>query len=259
MRLEKALSKPNKSLVTFITAGHPDLETSRKAMDALVENGADVLEIGFPFSDPVADGPVIEKASMKALAQGMTLQATLDMIADFRRSNQDTPIVLMGYYNPIYKMGVDAFLKRAVEVGVDGLILVDLPLEEESELTESPFYKNISLIHLITPMTREDRIEQIVKKASGFLYYVSVAGVTGTKQGDKDQIQHHIEQIRQKTELPIMIGFGIRNADQVKEMAEISDGVVVGSALVSRLDEQGSSQEILTNLSDFVKTLASAL
>ena len=259
MRLEKVLSTPKKKLITFITAGHPTIELSRKAMDVLVENGADILEIGFPFSDPMADGPVIEKASMTALKQGMCLDKTLSMIKDFRASNQETPIILMGYYNPIYKMGVDVFLKHAREAGVDGLILVDLPLEEEAELTKSPFYKDISLIHLVTPTTHNERIEKIVQKSSGFLYYVSVAGITGTKQGNKAQIAQHIEDIRMKTSLPIMIGFGIKQADQAAEMAEISDGVVVGSALVSCLDQKSDDQEILTNLSDFVTTLASAI
>ncbi len=259
MRFETLFKTEGKKLVTFVTAGHPCLKTSRKALDVLVENGADILEIGFPFSDPMADGPVIEAASGKALENGTTLEDIFKVVEDFRSRNQATPIILMGYYNPVFKMGVDAFLKRANKSGVYGLILVDLPLEEETELTSSPYYDGLSLIHLITPMTNSDRVKEIVKSSSGFLYYVSVTGVTGVKQGNKDQIASHIENIRKETDLPIMVGFGIRNAENAQEMGAICDGVVVGSSLVSILDQDGDEQEILTKLGNFVKTLRSAL
>lgn len=252
---ENKKQRGEKTLVSFVTAGHPTAELSRKALDSLVDAGVDVLEVGFPFSDPMADGPVIQDSSFKALQQGMNLAATLDLIADFRTSNNDTPIVLMGYYNPIYRMGVDVFCERAAAAGVDALIIVDLPAEENDELLIPAREKGIDFIPLITPTTHGARLDTVLKKASGFLYYVSIAGVTGTKQGDVSAISDHVTKIREKSSLPIMIGFGIKTPENAKKMVGIADGAVVGSALVSMLDETRD----LTMVGDFAKKLAMAV
>ena len=244
-----------KTLVSFVTAGHPTPDLSRDSLTALVDAGVDILEVGFPFSDPMADGPVIQDSSLKALENGMSLQKTLDIIADFRAKNDDTPIVLMGYYNPIYRMGVDVFCERAAAAGVDALIIVDLPAEENDELLIPAQEKGIDFIPLITPTTHGTRLDTVLSKASGFLYYVSIAGVTGTKQGDVSAIAKHIDVIREKSDLPIMIGFGIKTPENAKEMAGIADGAVVGSALVSMLDETRD----LTRVGDFAKKLAMAV
>lgn len=254
-RIEKtfaALDRP--ALVTFITAGDPDKDTSMKALEALADGGADIIELGMPFSDPMADGPVIQEASQRALAAGANMQQTLNMVQQFRSKNQDTPIVLMGYYNPVLKYGVRQFADDAAQAGVDGLIIVDLPPEESNELQGALKGKEIDIIRLITPTTDEDRLKILLDGAGGFLYYVSITGVTGTAKADTDALKPHIEMIRKHTDLPVAVGFGIKTPDDAASMAKIADAVVVGSAIVDDLQRAGADA-----VSDKVKSLRAAL
>ncbi len=218
--------------IPFITAGDPDYNTSLRLLKALPEAGADLIELGMPFTDPMADGPTIQAASLRALKAGQTLQATLDMVAEFREDNQDTPIILMGYYNPIYRFGAEAFLTRCKEVGVDGLIIVDLPPEEDQELYHPAREADIDFIRLLTPTSDQKRLDKILKSASGFLYYVSMTGITGSKEINTDPVNQAINVIKQNTNLPVVVGFGIKTPKHVEAVARFADAVVVGSALV---------------------------
>ena len=207
-------------------------------MDILVnlpKNGADFIEIGMPFSDPMADGPVIQESSERALKSGMNLEKCLSLVKTFRKTNNEIPIILMGYYNPIYKYGREVFVKKALEYGVDGLIIVDLPPEEDEELYDYSEKHNLSLIRLITPTTNKKRLAHILNDATGFVYYVSITGITGTKTANPDDVLLKLNNIRQYTKLPVVIGFGIRTPEQALKMASISDGIVVGSAVVEKI------------------------
>lgn len=246
-----------KGFTCFITAGHPTPDMTVEIMHGLVDHGADIIEIGFPFSDPMADGPVIQDSSRKALLQGMSLSKTLDIIAQFREKDNDTPIILMGYYNPVFSYGVADFANKAHNVGVDGLIIVDLTFEEEGEARPHFDAGNLSLIRFITPTTDDARAQMLLNDTSGFVYYVAVAGVTGSKQGDIPAIKAHIQSLRDKSNTPIYIGFGIKTPEDAAQMAAISDGIIVGSAIVSRLDEITQKQENgLHSVTSFVKTIA---
>ena len=229
-------------LITFLTAGDPNLETSREILMGLPEAGADVIELGMPFSDPMADGPSIQRASQRALANGMNMKKTLALVAEFREEDSETPIVLMGYYNPIYRYGVDAFLTDAKKAGVDGLIIVDLPPEEEHELCIPALNAGINFIFLTAPTTDDIRLPRVVEKASGFVYYVSIAGITGTKAAAIGDIETSVARIRRHTDLPIGVGFGIRSPEQAGEIAAVADAAVVGTALVDRLAENLDGQ-----------------
>lgn len=241
------------ALITFIMASDPSLENSLAALKALPAAGADIIELGMPFTDPVADGPTIQKAGERALKAGGSMTRTLEMVKEFRQGNTDTPIVLMGYANPIFTYGVEDFTKDAAEAGVDGLIIVDLPPEEDEELRGAAKAQNIDLIRLITPTTDEARLKTLLEGASGFLYYVSVAGITGTAKASADDLKPKIESIKAQTDLPVAIGFGIRKPEDAAAMAKIADGVVVGSALVEAM------QTSVDTLETEVKNLASAL
>jgi len=231
--LFERLKKENRpALVTFVTAGDPDPDTGYEIFSGLAEAGADIIELGMPFSDPMADGPAIQLANLRALGNGMTLRKTLDQVEKFRRTNSDTPIILMGYYNPIYHFGVQAFLDRATQVGVDGLIVVDLPSEEDDELCHPARAQGIDWIRLTTPTTDDNRLTTVLKNASGFVYYVSIAGVTGTAAAQQSDVQAALTRIRKQTDLPLAVGFGIRTAEQVKETGHYADAVVVGSAII---------------------------
>lgn len=225
------------ALVTFVTAGDPDLETSYEILKALPEAGADVVELGMPFSDPMADGPAIQASSQRALRGGHTMADTLDMVRRFRETDQQTPIVLMGYYNPIYVYPVDAFLNDAMDAGVDGLIIVDVPPEADNELCEPALAKGLNFIRLATPTTDEKRLPAVLSNTSGFVYYVSIAGITGTKAPDASDVHAHVTRIKSHTDLPVCVGFGVRSAEQVRDIVAGADGVVVGSALVSAIQE----------------------
>ena len=221
------------ALVTFITAGDPDYDTSLKIIQGLPKAGADVIELGMPFTDPMADGPAIQAGGLRALGNGQTMKKTLSLVRDFRKGDKTTPIVLMGYYNPIYVYGVDKFLADIIKAGVDGLIVVDLPPEEDDELCIPAMAAGINFIRLTTPTTDDNRAPAVFKHTSGFVYYVSVLGITGTKAPDLKSVKQNVERLKKHTSLPICVGFGVKTADQARTIAKTADGVVVGSALVS--------------------------
>lgn len=248
-------------LVTFVTAGDPDLDTARQILMGLPNAGADLIELGMPFSDPMADGPAIQASSLRALKAGMTLVKTLDLVREFRMQDDTTPIILMGYFNPIYIYGVDRFVKDAKEAGVDGLIVVDLPPEEEAELCLPAAEGGISFIFLTTPTADDARLTRVLQHASGFVYYVSIAGITGTKSASQEAIMMAVERIKRHTTLPVAVGFGIKTPDAAAEVSEIADAAVVGSALVAKvvdnLDSDGKAKPgLVDGVLGFVKELA---
>ena len=234
------------ALVTFVTAGDPDPATSLDIVKGLPAAGADLIEIGMPFSDPMAEGPPIQASSLRALKAGMTLAKTLDLVRAFRQDDGDTPIILMGYYNPIYSYGVDRFVKDAKVAGVDGLIIVDLPPEEDNELCLPALEAGIHWIRLATPTTDDQRLPVVLNNTSGFVYYVSIMGITGTAAVPTDHVREAVARLRRHTELPIAVGFGIRTPEQAAAIAGVADGAVVGSAIVdavkAELDENGKAK-----------------
>ena len=234
-RFQKARSEGRAALVTFVMAGDPDAATSLAIIAALPAAGADIVEIGMPFTDPMADGPAIQAAGLRALRGGQTLKKTLAMVAQLRRRDADTPIVLMGYYNPIYVHGVEAFLREAKAVGVDGLIVVDLPPEEDQELCLPAIAAGLNFIRLATPTTDERRLPAVLANTSGFVYYVSITGITGSAAPDAGKVGAAVARLKRHTHLPIAVGFGVRDAVSAAALAAVADGVVVGSALVEAL------------------------
>jgi tryptophan synthase alpha chain len=221
------------ALVTFVTAGDPDYETSLKIIKGLPGAGADIIELGMPFTDPMADGPAIQAAGLRALRNGQTMDRTLSLVRGFREADRATPIVLMGYYNPIYVRGVDRFLVEAKAAGVDGLIVVDLPPEEDDELCIPAMAAGLNFIRLTTPTTDDARAPAVFKNTSGFVYYVSVLGITGTKTPDIQNVKANVIRLKGHTKLPIAVGFGVKTAAQARAIAKDADGIVIGSALVS--------------------------
>src|SRR6188768_792610 len=259
------LAKQGRSaFVTFLMAGDPDPKTSLDILKALPKAGADIIEIGMPFTDPMADGPSIQAAGLRALKAGMTLKKTLAMVGEFRKGDNTTPIVLMGYYNPIYIYGVDRFLVDAKSAGVDGLIVVDLPPEEDDELCLPALEAGLNFIRLATPTTDDKRLPAVLKNTSGFVYYVSITGITGSAAPDVDKVHAAVTRIKRHTKLPVAVGFGVRTAEHARAIAARADGVVVGSALVDALrqslDKNGNADsgtvKAVTNL---VSTLAEGL
>ena len=235
------------ALVTYFMGGDPDYASSLEIMKALPKAGSDVIELGMPFSDPMADGPAIQLAGQRALKAGQTLAKTIQMARDFRKEDDATPIVLMGYYNPIYIYGVERFLDEALEAGIDGLIVVDLPPEMDDELCIPALAKGINFIRLATPTTDEKRLPTVLKNTSGFVYYVSMNGITGSALPDPSLIGGAVGRIKAHTRLPVCVGFGVKTAEDAATIAKRADGVVVGSALVERvrlsLDDQGKATE----------------
>ena len=231
-RFDKLKAEGRGGLVTFVTAGDPDFETSAEILAGLPAAGADLIEVGIPFSDPMADGPAIQQGSLRALRAGMTLKRTLDLVAGFRERDRETPVVLMGYYNPIYSYGVERFLKDAQAAGVDGLIIVDLPPEEDVELCIPALKAGVNFIRLATPTTDDKRLPAVLTNTSGFVYYVSIAGITGTRAAADQQVADAVQRLRRHTDLPVAVGFGIRTPEQAAKIAGIADAAVVGSALV---------------------------
>jgi tryptophan synthase alpha chain len=223
------------ALVTFLTAGDPDPETSLAILRAIPAAGADVVELGMPFTDPMADGPAIQMSSQRALKAGQTLKKTLDIVRAFRQSDDAMPLVLMGYYNPIYIYGVDRFLRDAKSAGVDGLIVVDLPPEEDAELCLPALKAGLNFIRLATPTTDDKRLPAVLANTSGFVYYVSITGITGAATPDPGKVAAAVARIKRHTSLPVAVGFGVRTAEQAAMIASGADGVVVGSALVNAL------------------------
>ena len=222
-------------LVAYLVAGDPDPDTSTRLFEGVAAAGADLIEIGMPFSDPMADGPSIQAAGLRALQSGMTLKKTLAMVRQLRARDPDTPYVLMGYYNPIYRYGAEAFARDAAAAGVDGLIIVDLPPEEEAELVEPATRAGLDLVRLATPTSDEHRLPTIVKRASGFVYYVAIAGITGTRSAEAATVREAVARLRKFTKLPVAVGFGIKNPEQAAEVARAADAAAVGTALVDRL------------------------
>jgi len=256
------LKKQGRSaFVTFVMAGDPDLKTSLEIVKVLPKAGADIIEIGMPFTDPMADGPAIQAAGLRALKAGMTLKKTLAMVAEFRREDNTTPLVLMGYYNPIYIYGVDRFLADAKTAGVDGLIIVDLPPEEDSELCLPAMKAGLNFIRLATPTTDDKRLPAVLANTSGFVYYVSITGITGSVSADTAEVGDAVARIKRHTKLPVCVGFGIRTPEAARAIAENSDGAVVGTALIdalrATLDAEGQATSKTVNaVSDLVAALA---
>lgn len=244
------------ALIPFIMGFDGGREVTLATLDALVENGADIIEIGVPFSDPMADGPVIQAAGLRALQAGATLAGVLDIVKKFRGGNDKTPIILMGYYNPIYRFGAENFAKAAKAAGVDGLIIVDLPPEEEQELV--PFLKaqQVDFIRLIAPTSAGERLKKLCASASGFIYYIAVAGITGAKSATPEELKQRIAELRTHTKLPVAIGFGIKTSEQAAALKGIADAVVVGSALVDRVSGSGTPVQAA---GEFTRQLASAI
>lgn len=248
-------------LVTFVTAGDPDPETAWQILEGLPAAGADIIELGMPFSDPMADGPAIQAASLRALQSGQTLRKTLEMVRRFREGEPATPLVLMGYYNPIYQYGVDAFVADAAAAGVDGLIVVDLPPEESDELLPQARAAGIDFIRLATPTSDDARLPVILSDSGGFVYYVSVLGITGTKSATETATEEAVARLRRHTDLPVAVGFGIRTPEAAAVTARIADAAVVGSAIVDRikagLDENGkATSDLARTVLAFVRDLA---
>jgi tryptophan synthase alpha chain len=256
------LKKQGRSaFVTFLMAGDPDIETSLAIIKALPKAGADIIEIGMPFTDPMADGPAIQAGGLRALKAGMTLKKTLKLVRDFRAGDATTPIVLMGYYNPIYIYGVDKFLADAKSAGVDGLIIVDLPPEEDHELCLPAMQAGLNFIRLATPTTDDKRLPAVLANTSGFVYYVAITGITGSASGDTTAVGDAVARIKRHTKLPVCVGFGIRTPEAARAMAEKADGAVVGTALVDALrgslDAEGrATAKTVSAVADLAATLA---
>ena len=235
------------AFVTFVMCGDPDLVTSLAIIKALPKAGADIIELGMPFTDPMADGPAIQAAGLRALKAGTTLKKTLGVVRDFRKDDAATPIVLMGYYNPIYIYGVDKFLADAKSAGVDGLIIVDLPPEEDTELCIPAMNAGLNFIRLATPTTDDKRLPAVLANTSGFVYYVSITGITGSASADTAQVSAAVARIKRHTQLPVCVGFGIRTPDAARGIAQAANGAVVGSALIdalrATLDSEGRATE----------------
>jgi tryptophan synthase alpha chain len=260
-----ALKKEGRAgLVTFVTAGDPDYATSLAILKALPGAGADMVELGMPFTDPMADGPAVQASSLRALKAGQTLRKTLDLVRAFRAADPDMPIVLMGYYNPIYIYGVDRFLADAVSAGVDGLIVVDLPAEEDDELCVPALKAGLNFIRLATPTTDDKRLPAVLANTSGFVYYVSITGITGAATPEFGRVAQAVARIKRHTDLPIAVGFGVKNAEHARTIAQGADGVVVGSALVeavrTSLDPDGkATAKTVPAVADLIASLAAGV
>ena len=249
------------AFVTFVMCGDPDLATSLEIIKALPKAGADIIEIGMPFTDPMADGPAIQAAGLRALKAGTTLKKTLQVVRDFRAGDNATPIVLMGYYNPIYIYGVDKFLADAKSAGVDGLIIVDLPPEEDTELCLPAMQAGLNFIRLATPTTDDKRLPAVLANTSGFVYYVSITGITGSASADTAQVSSAVARIKRHTQLPVCVGFGIRTPDAARGIAQAANGAVVGSALIdalrATLDSEGrATAKTVPAVADLAAALA---
>lgn len=243
-RISECFADGTKKLVTYSMAGLPTLEKNADFLHELAEAGADVIELGFPFSDPVADGPVIQDFALEAIEKGITLKDCLTIVEKFRQKNTHTPVILMGYYNPILHYGETEFVADAAKAGVDGFIVVDVPPEEENTLLTECNQHALSLIKLTTPTTTEARASTVLQHASGFVYFVSITGITGSKKAATEDVQQHIARLKQATNLPICIGFGIKTAEDAAQFAPLADGVVVGTALLNTLKQKGKEEAL---------------
>jgi len=260
-RFAKLSEEGRAGLVAFVTAGDPAPDTSLAILKGLPDAGADLIEIGMPFTDPMADGPAIQASSLRALAAGQNMTGTLAMVRDFRADDADTPLILMGYYNPIHCYGVERFLTDAREAGVDGLIVVDLPPEEDVELCEPALAAGVNFVRLITPTTDDKRLPTVMRNTSGFVYYVSITGITGTAAASDTAIADAVARLKRSTDLPVAVGFGITSPKQAASVARVADAAVVGSAIVNRiaagLDAEGRVRpEMAADVLGFVRELA---
>ena len=244
-----------KAFVPFIMANFPDFNYSSKLLNSLPELGADLIEIGIPFTDPMADGKIIQDAGQAALNDGFLMEHIYDLVTSFRKKNDRTPIILMGYFNPIHKIGAQKFVKKIKTLGVDGLIIVDLPPEEDDELFVHCLTSELNFIRLLTPTSDDNRLPRLLKNTSGFLYYVSIAGVTGTKVPVKESVGKEINRIKEKTDTPICVGFGIKTPEDAKNIAQLADGVVVGSAIIEKINSNFSEKTVF----EFIKNLSKAV
>ena len=241
-----------KAFVAYVMAGDPDYQTSLQIVKGLPKAGVDIIELGIPFTDPMADGPTIQLAGQRALEGGQTLQKTLDLATEFRKNDSTTPIVMMGYYNPIYSYGVERFLKDAVQAGIDGLIVVDLPPEEDSELCLPAQEAGLNFIRLATPTTNDTRLPKVLQNTSGFVYYISITGITGAADAMVDAVEPEVSRIKAMTDLPVIVGFGIKTPEAARTIANVADGAVVGSAIVSKIGDGEPVADVLA----FVRNLA---
>ncbi|MBC7669980.1 tryptophan synthase subunit alpha [Caulobacter sp. DWR2-3-1b2] len=259
-----ALKAENRAgFVTYIMAGDPDAATTLSVLKGLPGAGADLIELGFPFSDPMAEGPTIQRAAQRGLRSGMTLQGTLDLVAAFRQGDNDTPIILMGYLNPVLNRGFEAFAAAAATAGVDGLIIVDCPPEEADPLSDALEAEGIALIRLAAPTTDDKRLPMVIRRTSGFVYYVSVAGVTGVKSADPANVALAVTRLRNASGLPVAVGFGIRTPEQAAAVARVADAAVVGSALVDEIEaaaqlNENVTEKVLLKASELAKAVRSA-
>lgn len=258
LKFEELRKSKKKAFIAFVTAGDPDLKTTEKLVCDFEKSGVDIVELGVPFSDPLADGPTIQNASIRALSKGVNLKRIMETVSSIRKKS-DIPIALMSYYNPIFHYGETKFIKDAAKCGVDGLIIPDLPPEEAKELISQARDQNVSTIFFLAPTTKKERVSKIIEASSGFIYFVSLAGVTGARNEIPKSVMAKIRGARKLTDKPVCVGFGISNADQVKSMSKVSDGVIVGSAIVNQVAKNTGSKDLVKNVSRFVKKLNKSL
>ena len=253
-KFKELKQKKQKAFGVFLTAGYPSLEYSKDIFKKILDAEVDFIEIGLPFSDPMADGPLIQHSSQIAIEQNTSVEECFNLVKEIRKINNDIPIILMGYYNPIHYYGNLKFIKKAVSSGIDGLIIVDLPMEEDEEFYNLSYKNNLPLIRLVTPTTDEERLKKILKNAHGFVYYVSVTGITGTKSASVNDVKNKIKVIKKITNLPVIAGFGIKNSMDAKKMSSISDGIVIGSSLVNKIEEVYKKKNGLNEIFNFLKS-----
>ena len=253
-KFKELKQKNQKAFGVFLTAGYPSLEYSKDIFKIILDAEVDFIEIGLPFSDPMADGPLIQHSSQIAIEQNISVEESFNLVKEIRKINNDIPIILMGYYNPIHYYGNLKFIKKAVLSGIDGLIIVDLPMEEDEEFYNLSYKNNLPLIRLVTPTTDEERLKKILKNAYGFVYYVSVTGITGTKSASVNDVKNKIKVIKKITNLPVIAGFGIKNSMDAKKMSSISDGIVIGSSLVNKIEEVYKKKNGLNEIFNFLKS-----
>lgn len=255
---QKLMQTGNKALITYISAGDPDLDTTRELVLAMAANGADIIELGIPYSDPVADGPVIQQASLRALQHGVTIEAIFGLVASLRQDTQ-IPLVLMAYYNSLLQYGIDKFVSTCAAVGVDGLIIPDLPLEESEELRQQANAQGIDVILLVAPTTPTERIARIAEASRGFLYCVSVAGVTGMQKTVDSSLQDFLRTVRSQSNIPLAVGFGISTPEQAVAVAALADGVIVGSAVITVMEQYLGTDLIVNKVGEFTQSLKAAI
>ena len=253
-KFKELKQKKQKAFGVFLTAGYPSLEYSKNIFKTILDAEVDFIEIGLPFSDPMADGPLIQHSSQIAIEQNTSVEECFNLVKEIRKINNDIPIILMGYYNPIHYYGNLKFIKKAVLSGIDGLIIVDLPMEEDEEFYNLSYKNNLPLIRLVTPTTDEARLKKILKNAYGFVYYISVTGITGTKSASVNDVKNKIKVIKKITNLPVIAGFGIKNSVDAKKMSSISDGIVIGSSLVNKIEEEYKKKNGINEIFKFLKS-----